>query len=46
MLDGLLDEFQVLKEAITAKVQVDFNELACCTSGTWFVTPVKSHMNA
>ena len=46
VLVGLLDEFQALKEAITAKVQVDFNELARCTSGTWFVTPVKSHMNA
>ena len=28
------------------QVQVDFNELARCTSGTWFVTPVKSHTNA
>ena len=46
VLVGLLDEFQALKEAITAKVQVDLNELARCTSGTWFVTPVKSHTNA
>ena len=33
VLVGLLDEFQALKEAITVKVQVDFNELARCTSG-------------
>ena len=45
VLVGLLDEFQALKEAIIAKVQVDFNELARCTSGTWFVTPVKLHTN-
>ena len=46
VLVGLLNEFQALKEAITAKVQVDFNELARCTCGTWFVTPVNFHTNA